>query len=269
MEACATQLGAAPRIAPATEPQIHVDLSDPRQRASYDRSFQRRWRAVRSWLHQDDHQRARMMERALGRQGLALRDLKVFEMGFGAGELLLRCGPSCRLHGCDPSEAAVLALLHDARTASHRERMLTLAGPGGAPAFPSAAYDLVIASRGLEEAPGRSRTLVSLLRHTRPGGFGVFFVDGQALSLASFSRALRAAGWVLVEGHAGGRLGARAWRRPGAAAGPLARLGGLADRVTGALLGFAPAGVRQLCEGPLAALRVPPSRLMVVARRPA
>ncbi|HOX45536.1 MAG TPA: class I SAM-dependent methyltransferase [Myxococcota bacterium] len=271
MEACATQLGAAPKLAPQTgEPQVHIDLTDPRQRALYDRRYGRTLQRLRSWLRQDDHHRARQLERGLARQGLALRDLKVFELGFGAGELLLRFEPSCSLHGCDSSEASVLALGHDARLARYRERMLALSARDGGPAYPSSGYDVVIASDGLEPRARAAQTLLSLLRHTRPGGLGVFFFDGQAHDLAACARLLRGAGWVLLEGQAGSRLGVRAWDLRGAGApGPLARLGGAADRVAGALLGLAPAGLRQLCESPLAALRVRPSRLMLVARRPA
>jgi hypothetical protein len=271
MEACATQLSAAPRIAPETSvPDPRVDLSDPRQRALYDRRFGRTLRRLRSWLRQDDLQRARQVERALLRQGLALRDLKVFELGFGAGELLLRFAPSCSLHGCEASEASVLALGHDARMSGYREHLLAVSGPDGAPAFPASAYDVVIASSGLDEPARVAQTLVSLLRHTRPGGLGVFFVDAGPHDLASFSRLLRGTGWVLLEGRSGGRLSARTWNPRGVGRpGPLARLGGAADRLAGALLGLAPVRLRQACEAPLAALRVPPARLMLVARRPA
>jgi SAM-dependent methyltransferase len=147
-----------------------------RQRAIYGGDFYRSFRRLRWLFRFDCRYRILIMEQLFARRGIPFEGLKVFELGFGTGYLLKRFDWSCAIHGCELSPQAVEQLKIRSGMERYRELKLVCAGPEGEAVFPDRDYDLVIASHVLEHVPDDEETLRRLAEHTRPGGYGLFFV---------------------------------------------------------------------------------------------
>ncbi len=132
-----------------------------------------RWR----WVFRDDcrYRKNRLLE-VLGQLGFSCDDARIFELGFGAGDLLFQFPTACTLMGVELSEAAVQAISADPRLDRyHGEWFRPLAPDGSVPAPPRRA-DLVLASHVLEHVPDDKRTVGQLVSVTRKGGLVAIFV---------------------------------------------------------------------------------------------
>lgn len=246
------------------------------QRATY-RDRYARFRRVEEWLRYDCRYRTWLMEDVFRRHSIPFERQRVYELGFGRGELLLRFDVTSELHGCELSESAVRALSADDRIRPYR-RELVVADHDGTPRFPSTDYDIAIASHVLEHVPSDTSTLRHLARHLRSGGHGLFFLPlerprhnpdhARIYTAAGFVQLLRATGFEPVHVEENFRYASHVvqvinW--PSRARIPL--LGPIVEAVKNLALALPPTSFVRLVEGPLARLHVAPYQLTVLARK--
>jgi len=249
------------------------------QRARYEAALYDRFRLVQRWARYDGRYRLRLMEELFRRHGIPFERQRVFELGFGTGELLLRFDTTSALHGCEIAATAVRALEGDPRIRGYRDVALAVSAGDGAPVFPGGDYDVVIASHVIEHVPSDAACLEALAARTRPGGHGLFFLPlerprhnpdhARTYTSAGFSRLLAETGWEVVEvaenfRYGGGWVQVVNWpsRRR------LPVLGPLVEAVKTVALALPPTALVRLLEEPLARLHVAPYQLMALARRP-
>ncbi|MBI2895581.1 MAG: methyltransferase domain-containing protein [Deltaproteobacteria bacterium] len=251
-----------------------------RQRRRYGRGFYARFRRLRWLFRYDCRHRLLVMEETFRRHSVPFEHLKVFELGFGTGDLLLRFDPSCSLHGCEVSEEAIAALSADPRIGSYAGASFVATAPDGSPRFPSSEYDLMIASHVLEHVPDDVGALEAMAGNTRAGGLGLFFLPLEpprhnpdhvrTYTAAGFVRLLEATGWAPIEVAENFRYASH-WVQvvnwPSRRRVPI--LGAVVETAKNVVLSLPPASLMMLVEGPLEALHVAPRQLMVLARRAA
>jgi SAM-dependent methyltransferase len=141
----------------------------------YDGQFYHanRWR----WVFRDDcrYRKNRLLE-VLTQLGFSCDEARIFELGFGSGDLLFQFPTSCTLMGVELSKAAVQAISADPRLDRyHGKWFQPLAEDGSVPAPPRRA-DLVLASHVLEHVPDDKRTVSQLVSVARKGGLVAIFV---------------------------------------------------------------------------------------------
>lgn len=249
-----------------------------RQRRRYSGTFYKRWRRLRWLFRYDCRHRRLLMEETFRKHSVPFEHLKVFELGFGTGDLLLRFDLTCALHGCDLSEEAVAELTADPRVAAYAGASFVTAAHDGSPRFPSNDYDLVIASHVIEHIPDDIGAVEALAKHTRNGGLGLFFLPlepprhnpdhARTYTAAGFVRLLEWTGWKPIEVAENFRYASH-WVQvlnwPSRRRLPI--LGAAVETAKNVVLGLSPASVMMLVERPLEALHVVPRQLMVLARR--
>lgn len=249
------------------------------QRARYEAALYDRFRPIQRWARYDGRYRLRLMEELFRRHAIPFERQRVFELGFGTGELLLRFDTTSALHGCEIASTAVRALERDPRLRGYDEVALTVAAEDGSPVFPGRAYDVVLASHVIEHVPSDAACLRALREHTRPGGHGLFFLPlerprhnpdhARTYTSAGFARLLEETGWELVEmaenfRYGGGWVQVVNWpsRRRLPVVGPLV------EALKTVALALPPTALVRLVEEPLARLHVAPYQLMALVRRP-
>jgi len=253
--------------------------ADPRwQRQRYTSGFYSSFRRLKSLFAYAGRYRLLLAEEAFRRHNIPFERLKVFELGFGLGELLLRFDSTCSLHGCELSEDAIDALKRDPRLTDYRETRFVLSAPDGSPRFPSLGYDMVIASHVLEHVPDDHAALSELAVHTKVGGWGLLFLPlerprhnpdhARIYTAAGVCELLRKTGWEPVEVSENFRYASH-WVQvinwPSRARLPV--IGIAVEVLKSVAMNMAPASVMRLVEGPLERLHVRPIQLMVLARR--
>lgn len=258
------------------EPGSH-DAWTARQKQLYARRY-RHFRALHDWLRYDARYRLFLMEELFRAHDIPFERQRVFELGFGSGSLLMRFDTTSTLHGSEISESAVTALQSDPRTRAYHEVRLQRALPSGAPSFPGREYDVVIASHVLEHVADDLASLKSLAEHTRPGGYGLFFLPlerprhnpdhARTYTKAGFERLLQQAGFTPLTSSENFRYASHVvqvvnW--PSRARVPV--LGTLVEALKTLALASVPTTCVRLVEAPLARLHVAPYQLMVLAQK--
>jgi SAM-dependent methyltransferase len=268
----------------------HVQGTLPRAEARFDRqawvSGQRRvyarryglFRRIHDLLRYDARYRLFLLEDAFRRFDIPFERQKVFELGFGSGQLLLRFDTSSSLHGSELSESAVEGLLADPRMRGYRDVKLVTSHVDGAPRFPDRDYDVVLASHVIEHVPDDRETLAELCARMREGGTAVFFLPlerprhnpdhARTYTAAGFTRLLREVGLTPFHVEENFRYASHCvqvinW--PSRARIPV--LGMIVEIVKTLLLALPPTSWVRLVEAPLARLYVAPYQLMVMARK--
>lgn len=246
------------------------------QRATY-RNRYARFRRIAEWLRYDCRYRTWLMEDIFRRHSIPFERQRVYELGFGRGELLLRFDVTSELHGCELSESAVRALSADERIRPYRHE-LVVADHDGSPRFPSGDYDIAIASHVLEHVPDDAATLRLLAKNLRPGGLGLFFLPlerprhnpdhARTYTAAGFVQLLRSTGFEPVHVEENFRYASHVvqvinW--PSRARVPI--LGPVIEAVKNLALALPPTSFVRLVEAPLKRLHVSPYQLMTLARR--
>lgn len=248
-----------------------------RQRQVYTRRYAR-FRRLHDVFRYDARYRLWLMEDIFRRFEIPFERQKVFELGFGTGSLLLRFDASSALHGAELSTSALAGLAQDERARAYRELCLLATEADGSPRFPDTDYDIVIASHVLEHVPDDRAALAALHRHTRQGGFGLFFLPlerprhnpdhARVYTAAGFTRLLREVGFEPLHVEENFRYAShlvQVLNWPSRARIPV--LGLLVELVKSALLALPPTSFVRLVEAPLAGLHVAPLQLAVLARK--
>lgn len=259
---------------------VHTNPADPRfQRNLYNRGFYRRMRRIRWLLRYDCRYRMFLMEEAFHKHRIPFEHQKVYELGFGAGDLLLRFDNTCILHGCEVSAEAINQLYNDRRIERYREARFVLADSDGYPVFPSSGYDLIIASHVLEHVPDDKRVVKLLAEKLHPDGLGLFFVPLERPSnlsyhhvhtytAAGFTELLCSNGWQPVQVSENLRCDSHSERFLQFLDRLRLKLAlSACEAARNAVYSLVPSGIMHIVEGPLASLYVPPRQLMVLARR--
>jgi SAM-dependent methyltransferase len=236
------------------------------------------FRRIHDLLRYDARYRLFLLEDAFRRFDIPFERQKVFELGFGTGQLLLRFDTSSTLHGSELSESAVDSLSRDPRIRGYRDVRFVMSHVDGSPRFPDADYDIVLASHVIEHVPNDLETLGELSTRMKKGGVAVFFLPlerprhnpdhARTYTAAGFTRLLREAGLTPFHVEENFRYASHCvqvvnW--PSRARIPL--LGTLVEIVKTCLLALPPTGWVRLVEAPLARLYVAPYQLMVLARK--
>jgi SAM-dependent methyltransferase len=150
------------------------------------------------------------MEELFRRQHIPFEHQKVYELGFGTGDLLLRFDTSCKIHGCEASAEAVSAIEAEPGIERYLEFRFEKNQDNGDPVFFADDYDLVIASHVIEHVPDDRRTLKLLAEHTKENGRGLFFLPLErpfnqnvnhvrTYTKAGFLNLLHQTGWQEIE----------------------------------------------------------------------
>ncbi len=187
------------------------------QRSIYQGAFYRRFRRLRWLFRYDCRYRLLVMEELFQRHGIPFERVKVFELGFGTGDLLLRFDTTCTVHGCELSEDAIEIVRKEAKALCHGDVKLVRSANDGGAVFPSTGYDIVIASHVLEHVPDDAGVLTQLAEHTREDGWGLFFVPlerphrrhrhhARTYSRAGFCRLCESCGWSVIEAESNMRF---------------------------------------------------------------
>lgn len=249
------------------------------QRELYNRGFYRRMRRVRWLLRYDCRYRMFLMEELFRRHRIPFEHQMVYELGFGAGDLLLRFDNTCALHGCEASEDAIKELYNDHRIRKYREARFVSTDDDGYPVFPETGYNLIIASHVLEHVPDDGRVMKMLAENLHPNGFGLFFVPLERPSnlsyhhvrtytAAGFAELLRSNGWEEVQVSENLRSDSHSERFLQFLDRLRLKLAlSVCEAVRNVLYSLVPSGILHVAEAPLASLYVLPRQLMVLARR--
>jgi len=254
-----------------------------RQRRVYGRGMYAGswWRKLRWLFRYDCRFRLLLMEELFRRHRIPFERMKVFELGFGTGDLLLRFDGTSTVHGCELSAEAVEAIEADERLERYAEARFTRADALGRPVFPVDGYDLVIASHVIEHLADDAGALRQLAAHTRPGGHGLFFLPlerpghlpalhARTYTAAGFVGLTESAGWEALEVSENFRYASHLVQMvnwPSRRRVPV--VGRLVEAAKNAVLGVSPAAFIRVVEEPLARLHIAPRQLLVLARRPA
>lgn len=145
------------------------------QKQMYEGAFYRRnrWR----WAFRDDcwYRRRRLFE-VLPQLGFAAPHKRIFELGFGTGDLLFQFPTSCTLMGVELSGTAVGAIQEDPRMTHYVDRWFRTLNPDGSIPVPQEQVDLVLASHVLEHVPDDRAVVRQLVPLLKEGGLLVCFV---------------------------------------------------------------------------------------------
>jgi SAM-dependent methyltransferase len=145
------------------------------QKELYEGAFYRRnrWR----WVFRDDcrYRKNRLLE-VLLQLGFSCNDSRIFELGFGTGDLLFQFPTGCTLMGVELSEDAVRAIREDPRLDRYNGDWFRPLGDDGSVPAPPWKADLVLASHVLEHVPDDRRVLSQLVPLVRKGGLLALFV---------------------------------------------------------------------------------------------
>ncbi len=127
-----------------------------------------RWRRSRSYAAQTKIKRFRSMLEA---RNVSRENLRVFDQGFGLGEMLFAFEPSCSIAGLEISQSAVDAAAEEAAGKGFKQVDLRLYVPGEPyPAEWHGSFDIVISSHVLEHIQDPKPALGELVKLLKPGG---------------------------------------------------------------------------------------------------
>ncbi len=249
-----------------------------RQKYLYNRGFYRKFRKLRWLFRYDCRYRLYLMEELFRKNQIPFEHQKVFELGFGTGDLLFRFDGSCCIHGCEASCDAIQGIEQDHRLRRYRQHSFMECDPNGNVCFPSDNYDIVIASHVLEHVSEDLATLKQLAAHTKPHGLGLFFLPLErpghlptkhirTYTTAGFQRKLKLTGWEPIDMEENFRYESH-WvqvfdllsRRE------VPILGILTESLKNITLSLAPTSMIRLSEKPLERLNVTPRQIMVLAQ---
>jgi SAM-dependent methyltransferase len=257
-----------------------TDAATPEyQLKTYSRGFYKRLRRVRWLFRYDCRYRLFLMEELFRKKGIPFERMKVYELGFGTGDLLFRFDSTSTLHGCEITPDAVEAIKNDSRLNRYRDTRFVCSDPDGNPQFPSTDYDLVIASHVLEHVPDDASTLEVLAKHAREDGLGLFFlplerpghlpvIHARTYTAAGFTRLLESTGWKALEVSENFRYAShwvQVFNLPSRRRVPF--VGQVVEAVKNVCLSIPPTSFIRLVEKPLEFMHVKPRQLMVLARR--
>ena len=145
------------------------------QKRMYEGGFysSNRWR----WAFRDDcwYRRRRLFE-VLAQLGFAAERKRIFELGFGTGDLLFQFPTSCKLMGVELSREAVEAVDADPRMAHYASRWFRTVNSDGSIPAPDEPVDLVLASHVLEHVPDDREVVRQLVPMLERDGLLVVFV---------------------------------------------------------------------------------------------
>ncbi len=145
------------------------------QRGLYEGLFYRRnrWR----WAFRDDcRYRKNRLHELLAQLGWPLDNRRVFEIGFGTGDLLFQFPSSCTLMGTELSRDAVDAIGQDPRLQYYKDHWFRPLAPDGSVPLPEQPVDLLMSSHVLEHVPDDHGMLSDAVTCLRPGGLSIHFV---------------------------------------------------------------------------------------------
>ncbi|RJO65073.1 MAG: class I SAM-dependent methyltransferase [Myxococcales bacterium] len=145
------------------------------QRKIYSGGFylSKRWR----WIFRDDcRYRRRRLAEVLDEIGYDPRERRVFDVGFGTGDLLFTFPESCTLMGVELSPEAVEAMLGEPRVKRYAGRWFEVVPENGETPLPPRPVDAVITSHVLEHVPDDRAFLDRLASALKPGGLMINFV---------------------------------------------------------------------------------------------
>jgi len=136
--------------------------------------------------------KARAFRRLCRVFGVPTRGVRVLDVGFGAGAMLLQFGRGCQLTGLEFSSSAIQRLKWKARHRGMQPLDLRMwdARSLGFP-FDDAAFDVVVMSHVLEHFPDDRALLVEARRVLAPGGILVLMVPTEDASWRDNSSHLR------------------------------------------------------------------------------
>lgn len=149
------------------------------QRKLYEGVFYRRnrWR----WTFRDDcRYRKNRLHELLAQLGWATVNRRVFEIGFGTGDLLFQFPTSCTLMGAELSADAVEAIQKDPRLALYKSHWFRTMEPDGSVPMPEQPVDLLLSSHVLEHVPDDFGLLKDAVACLKPGGLSIHFVPIEA-----------------------------------------------------------------------------------------
>lgn len=248
------------------------------QRNVYSGGFYRRFRRLRWLLRYDCRYRLLLMEELFLRHDIPFERQRVFELGFGTGDLLLRFDTSCAVHGCEISADAIRMVEVEAAGLGFDDVELALAGAGGEPVFPRDDYDIVLASHVLEHVPDDGEALRLLAAHTRPGGWGLFFVPlerprgrhlhhARTYSPPGFCKLCGACGWQVVEAESSMRFDSFSENLVAVLEQRLNPVAGVVEGARNIVFSLFPPELLRVSDACLAKVHKPPRQLAVLARR--
>ena len=146
------------------------------QRSIYSRGFyaRNRWR----WHFRDDcRYRRRRLREILQLLNFDREDRRIYDVGFGTGDLLLDFPRSCFLMGAELSQDTITGICSDPRLAGYRGHWFGVVEDGNTPPFPDGPLaDLIITSHVLEHVPDDSAFIANLAKCLKPGGLMIHFV---------------------------------------------------------------------------------------------
>ncbi len=250
--------------------------------ASYQRRRYRHvYRVARrfmEWARYDRRYRTRLTEELFRKHAIPFERQRVFELGFGSGELLLRFDTTSSIHGCDISESAVTTMQKDPRARDYQNPTFVHSSSSGDAVFPADEYDIVIASHVIEHVPDDLAMLRSMAAHTRLGGYALFFMPlepprhnpdhARSYTAAGFCELLTRAGFCAVDVRENFRYAShfvQSVNWPSRARLPV--IGPLVEVAKTLALAVPPTGFVRWVEEPLERLHIAPYQLMVLARR--
>jgi len=155
----------------AHDPQQTLD----EQRTIYSGGFylRNRWR----WHFRDDcRYRRRRLQEVLDELAVDREGRRVFDVGFGTGDLLFTFPPSCTLMGAELSAEAVDGILGDPLLQRYAGHWFSPVARDGEVPFPDQPVDMVITSHVLEHVPDDLRFLERLASTLEQGGLMINFV---------------------------------------------------------------------------------------------
>ena len=236
-------------------------------------------RALRSLLRFDIRYRVRRLHEVLASRGIPVHGQRVFDVGFGWGDLLASFPPSCAITGADISSSAVQAARRDSRFAPYERARFVCVGEDAYDALPSGPFDLVISSHTLEHVADDEAMLRALrARLRRRGTLAVFvpieepdynLLHRRAYSLQSIAERVERAGFELVHVEGSMYVNGGIWKLvtiPSRRRWPVVRY--LASGTRLGTLSLVPYPILKACDRALFRLGFGARQALVIARRP-
>lgn len=249
------------------------------QKRVYDEAYRGRQR-LRAWLRFDIRHRVRRLHDVAAELGLDLSGRRVFEAGFGGGDLLASMPHCCSVTGAEISRSAVARAAADPRFEVFRERRFVEIPEDDPGRLPDGPFDVVLSAHCLEHVPCDRAALGVLAGRLDPGGLLFAFVPVEepgynpdhvrVYTVASFAETVRAAGFEVLHAEGDMQMNGHVWKLltwPSRRRLPV--LGALSNGLR--LWSMAPIPYRlfRWLDRTLARLGVGPRQAFVVARRPA